>query len=118
RQPHSPRALPPRHPCRKPGQARTISMLIHPPIKRIELVVAALTAIACAGPCFDAIARADDTPKSSVASAEGIEFFEKQVRPLLVQHCLACHGEKKKGGLQLDSRAAMLKGSDSGPAIV
>src|SRR5579871_4831066 len=49
------------------------------------------------------------------------EFFEKQVRPVLVEHCYECHsaGAKKlKGGLRLDSRAGLLKGGDSGPAIV
>src|SRR5215207_7329658 len=51
-----------------------------------------------------------------------VEFFEKKVRPILVEHCLKCHGDLKgkepKGGLRLDSRAAALKGGDSGPAIV
>jgi cytochrome c553 len=46
------------------------------------------------------------------------EHFEKTVRPLLVQHCQKCHGEKAKGGLKLDSRAAVLKGGDTGPAVV
>src|SRR4051794_37027434 len=44
--------------------------------------------------------------------------FERHVRPLLAEHCLGCHGPKKqKGGLRLDSRAAMLAGGDSGPAV-
>jgi hypothetical protein len=47
------------------------------------------------------------------------EFFEKEVRPLLVEHCLKCHGDTKpKGGLRLTSRAAILKGGDTGPAVV
>ncbi len=47
-----------------------------------------------------------------------IEFFEKQVRPLLVEHCHKCHGSgKQKGGLRLDSRASLLQGGDTGPAI-
>src|SRR5689334_18962173 len=47
------------------------------------------------------------------------EFFEKSVRPVLATHCLECHGARKqKGGLRLDSRAAVLAGGDSGPAIV
>jgi cytochrome c553 len=51
--------------------------------------------------------------------AAGIEFFEKKIRPLLVDNCFKCHGNgKKKGNLQLDSRASLLKGGDSGPAIV
>ncbi len=46
-------------------------------------------------------------------------FFEQHVRPLLAQHCVTCHGEQKQeSGLRLDSRAAMLKGGDSGPALV
>ncbi len=48
-----------------------------------------------------------------------VEFFEKEVRPLLVDRCLKCHGDQKpKGGLQLTSRAAILKGGDTGPAAV
>jgi cytochrome c553 len=47
------------------------------------------------------------------------DFFEQSVRPVLAAHCVECHGPKKqKGGLRLDSRAAMLAGGDSGPAIV
>src|SRR5262249_19644330 len=46
-------------------------------------------------------------------------FFEKEVRPLLVSSCQRCHGPKKQeGNLRLDSRAALLKGGDSGPAAV
>ena len=47
------------------------------------------------------------------------EFFEAKVRPLLHEHCLGCHGDKKaKGGLRLDSKAGWEKGGDSGPALV
>src|SRR5262249_54256993 len=49
------------------------------------------------------------------------EFFEKKVRPLLVERCHGCHsvGAKKlRGGLRLDSGAGVLKGGDSGPAVV
>jgi cytochrome c553 len=48
-----------------------------------------------------------------------LEFFEKSVRPVLSAHCFECHGEEKqRGGLRLDSRAAMMDGGDTGPAIV
>lgn len=56
--------------------------------------------------------------------AAGIEFFEKKIRPVLVQHCYACHSEearknkKLRGGLLLDTRDGVLKGGDSGPALV
>src|SRR5688572_9595744 len=51
----------------------------------------------------------------------GVEFFEKHVRPVFVEHCHQCHSaeaEKVKGGLLVDSREALLKGGDSGPALV
>ncbi|MGH9937168.1 MAG: DUF1549 domain-containing protein, partial [Blastocatellia bacterium] len=55
-------------------------------------------------------------------SREGLEFFEKKIRPALAENCYACHSEKSKkpqGGLLLDSIEAMLKGGASGqPAIV
>jgi mono/diheme cytochrome c family protein len=44
--------------------------------------------------------------------------FERHIRPVLAEHCQGCHGPKKQmGGLRLDSRAAALKGGDSGPAL-
>jgi hypothetical protein len=47
------------------------------------------------------------------------EFFEKEVRPLLVDRCFSCHGQEKvKGGLRLTSLAALLQGGDSGAAAV
>lgn len=50
---------------------------------------------------------------------EGIEFFEKHVRPVFAEHCYSCHGEKKEqAGLRLDLKTRILKGSDSGPVIV
>jgi cytochrome c553 len=57
-------------------------------------------------------------PAAALADA-GTEFFESKVRPLLVERCLDCHGEKKqKGALRLDSRAAWQTGGDSGAALV
>ena len=46
-------------------------------------------------------------------------FFEVKIRPVLVQTCGKCHGgDKVKGDLRLNARANLLKGGDSGPAIV
>ncbi len=46
-------------------------------------------------------------------------FFEQSVRPLLVESCYSCHATaKQNGGLRLDSLEAILKGGDSGPALV
>jgi hypothetical protein len=55
------------------------------------------------------------------SDGDGIEFFERKIRPVLVARCHACHSagaESVKGGLLLDSREAMLQGGASGPAIV
>src|SRR3954468_19149959 len=55
------------------------------------------------------------------AEPDGMAFFEKKIRPVLVQHCYECHSAKAKsvkGNLLLDSRDATLKGGDSGPAVV
>jgi mono/diheme cytochrome c family protein len=52
-------------------------------------------------------------------SAEGVEFFEKNVRPLFVEYCQSCHGpQKQSGGLRLDAKVAFLKGGDNGPVVV
>ncbi|MGZ0172588.1 MAG: PSD1 and planctomycete cytochrome C domain-containing protein [Planctomycetales bacterium] len=52
-------------------------------------------------------------------TAEQTRFFETSIRPLLVEKCFKCHGEKKQwGGLRLDSRESLLRGGESGAAIV
>ena len=53
-------------------------------------------------------------------SSAQAEFFEKEVRPLLAEKCWPCHGDTKrpKGGLRLTSRPSLLKGGESGPAVV
>ncbi len=57
-----------------------------------------------------------ETPAFTV---EQLRQFETQVRPILDEHCLKCHGSTKQwGSLRLDSRTAILKGGDSGPAAV
>ncbi|MEY2597911.1 MAG: hypothetical protein RLZZ142_170 [Verrucomicrobiota bacterium] len=54
------------------------------------------------------------------SNAQGMEFFEKKVRPILEARCAECHSARKKikGGLDLDSKAGWMKGGDTGPAIV
>ena len=59
-------------------------------------------------------------PGNGILSAQtsGAEFFEKNVRPLFVQRCFACHSTSPMGGLRLDSRESILKGGGRGPAVV
>ena len=50
-----------------------------------------------------------------------LEFFEKEIRPVLARHCYQCHSSRAAqvfGDLRLDSEAAMLQGGRSGPAVV
>ena len=65
------------------------------------------------------IALVSTTGRSDSPNSADVEFFEKQVRPILSQHCYECHSEKKtKGNLRLDTSGGWLKGGDTGPAIV
>ena len=50
-------------------------------------------------------------------SAERVEFFETHVRPVLAENCFACHTASRMGGLEMTSRASLLTGGNSGPAI-
>ncbi len=50
-----------------------------------------------------------------------LDFFEKRIRPVLAQHCYACHSSRAAtvfGELRLDSREAILQGGRSGEAVV
>ena len=59
------------------------------------------------------------TTAVAAPNAESLKFFEKEVRPLLVEACQECHGpQKKKGGLRLDNLPYILQGGETGPAIV
>ena len=59
--------------------------------------------------------------EAQVSSTEQLEFFEREVRPLLAKHCYECHSVNAKrveGTLLLDHREFHLKGGDSGAAIL
>ena len=84
-------------------------LLLHLPV----LYAGCLGYLSCANPSAAAPAP-KLTPQQS-------DFFEKKIRPVLVKDCYKCHsaeGGRIKGGLRLDTRDGLLKGGDSGPAIV
>jgi Protein of unknown function (DUF1549)/Protein of unknown function (DUF1553)/Planctomycete cytochrome C len=58
-------------------------------------------------------------PPAQSFSSQQIRFFEDRVRPILKARCFKCHGEgpKIKGGLRIDSREAVLRGGELGPAV-
>ncbi|MCA9179392.1 MAG: PSD1 domain-containing protein [Planctomycetales bacterium] len=57
-------------------------------------------------------------PIATGADTTAIEAFENTVRPVLLKRCVECHGPRKaESGLRVDSREALLRGGDSGPAI-
>ena len=54
-------------------------------------------------------------------SAEGVQFFETKIRPVLVEQCYRCHsadGQAVRGGLSVENKDALLAGGESGPAVV
>lgn len=66
-----------------------------------------------------AIIAAASVSASPAPAAADLAFFESQVRPLLVERCYECHGDKKqKGGLRLDSLPGWQAGGDTGAVIV
>lgn len=68
---------------------------------------------------FSAVLLAIALAPATVGSDQPDALFETKIRPVLTGTCFTCHGDAKtSGGLRVDSRAALVKGGDSGPAIV
>ena len=82
---------------------------------RLDLVALPLLAFILAAP------KATQAEDSSPTDPKHLAFFEKKIRPVLVEHCYECHAstaKKVRGGLLLDSRSGWQAGGDSGPALV
>ena len=87
-----------------------MSNLLHPVRLQSRLVLS--VAMAACGLLASGNVLADDGPAA-------LEFFEKDVRPLLVKHCYECHSaDDVDGGLNLDSRAGVANGGDSGVVVM
>lgn len=57
----------------------------------------------------------------SEPTQQQLDFFEKKIRPVLIQHCYECHSadsKNLKGSLLVDSKQGLLDGGDSGTALV
>jgi len=87
----------------------------------MRLSIFMLTAVAVFAAPFSVLAAEPEIPRDDSAA---VDFFEKKIRPVLIDKCYDCHSEKAqadgdlKGGLLLDSRQATQAGGDSGPAVV
>jgi cytochrome c553 len=87
-----------------------------------------LAAMRGGGPSARPPAPAERTPEKAPEktadrppTADQLAFFEKKVRPVLVQQCYECHSaqaKKVKGGLLLDTREGARRGGEQGPAVV
>ncbi len=76
---------------------------------KVNTVCAAAMAVICLLVLTGQTVRADDQA----------DFFEARIRPVLVGTCFRCHGETKTGGgLRVDTPSQLLKGGESGPAII
>jgi cytochrome c553 len=68
---------------------------------------------------FIPFAWGDEATPAAAEKGAAVEFFEREIRPLLLQRCADCHGsDTQEAGLRLDSGPALLKGGDSGPVVV
>jgi hypothetical protein len=78
-----------------------------------------LLAVALATSATSLLAGAPDLSKlPPPAKQEGVTYA-KDIRPILETSCFRCHGpERPKGGLRLDSRDGVVKGSKDGKVIV
>lgn len=87
------------------------------PAEDVAVLVSWIRAGAVA-PAADNVAGGSVTvgPVSSALSAQE-QYFETNVRPLLIKNCYSCHTNGESGGLRLDSRAAVLKGGKDGPVV-
>lgn len=69
----------------------------------------------------DLLQAQEQVPADSPVPVGQMDFFENRIRPVLIEHCYECHSQEAgeaKGGLRLDLRETVLRGGDSGPAIV
>jgi hypothetical protein len=103
--------------ARADGSARKISNMVY----RLRLVVIFSFAFGVCHIGFDVpLASSMLAASPSREEAARLDFFEKQVRPILVDNCYTCHSAdtNTKGGLRVDDRNGLLAGGESGPAVV
>ncbi len=108
-------------------------MLLTNRVRLMKFKNSAVSVAACIVALTTAVVRADDAPKKpkpkSAASAAPIAIadlkrdkpvdFESEILPALRRNCIACHNStKSEDHLVLETPQTILKGGDSGPAVV
>src|SRR2546429_1282024 len=87
------------------------------PLRSVGILHVLAWTISTAG--VDSAAFSGDSPAAALSKVD-VEFFEKNVRPVLADNCYSCHSaqaQKVKGKLFLDSRQGIAKGGESGAVI-
>ncbi|MCA9064617.1 MAG: PSD1 domain-containing protein [Planctomycetaceae bacterium] len=82
-------------------------------LRKVTAVIVCLSLFLCSAVSLSAA--------DSKATQQQLDFFEKKIRPVLIQHCYECHSadsKNLKGSLLVDSRKGLLDGGDSGTALV
>ena len=89
--------------------------------KLCEVSIRRFCSISTLGVIASAFSLLSTSSNALVAADVGIDFFEKRVRPLLVQHCYECHSAESdivQGELRLDAPQYWTQGGPTGPAVV
>src|SRR5687768_11322840 len=97
-------------------------------LKKVPLILPGLAALACfvsAGISFLGLTVKGETESSSSgrndpgASTGRPEVTQHEINPLMLLRCTVCHGlRRQEGDVDLRSKASMLKGGKSGPAML
>jgi len=83
-----------------------------------KLLVLIFSMLAGALSLLPASSASTDSSQDAKPDQRQEETFETRIRPLLAANCYGCHAAAQSGGLRLDSREALLKGGNSGAAII
>jgi hypothetical protein len=85
----------------------------------VRLFIAALVGAFLSAWLGESHVRADENPPTRQFPADQLEFFEREVKPILRANCISCHGGEKKvqGGFHLTSRENVLKGGENGAVV-
>jgi mono/diheme cytochrome c family protein len=76
------------------------------------------SSLSVAAACALVVSISAQAQKESVPTREQADFFNAKIRPVLFDTCGECHLDDENGGLRIDSREALVKGGENGPAVV